>query len=130
MMNKARPKPPSLFGAIDNKCPLTNDLQLATLPPQYRATTPPKYYGDSDPHKFLICYEATITSSRGDEATLAKSFIISLEGTIANWYVRLQPRSIHSWHHLREKFLVYFQGVEKESLPNFCRRFLRRRHKL
>jgi hypothetical protein len=39
---------------------------------------------------------------------LAKSFIISLEGAIANRYARLHPRSIQSWHHLREKVLVNF----------------------
>jgi hypothetical protein len=53
----------------------------------------------------------------------------------------LQPRSIQSWHHLKEKILVNFQGFqaelsieedflscaqyEKESLPDFYRKFLR-----
>jgi hypothetical protein len=67
------------LGAIDRKCPLIDDMQLAPWPPQYRATMLQKYYRDSDPYKFLMCYEATIASSGGDEATLAKSFIISLE---------------------------------------------------
>jgi hypothetical protein len=53
----------------------------------------------------------------------------------------MQPRSIQSWHHLKEKFLVNFQGFqgeltteevflssaqyEKESLLDYCQRFLR-----
>jgi hypothetical protein len=41
--------------------------------------------------------EATIASSQGNSTTFAKSFIISLESTIINWYVRLQPSSITSW---------------------------------
>jgi hypothetical protein len=53
-------------------------------------------------------YEAAITSFGGDETTLFKSFIISLENTIANWYARLPPRSITSWAQLKEKFLVNF----------------------
>jgi hypothetical protein len=141
LMYEAQPQPPLLQGAIDNKCPLANSLQLAPWPPQYRAAPPPKYFGDSDPSKFLMCYEVAIASSVSDEATLAKSFIISLECAIANWYARLQPRSIQSWHHPKEKILVNFQGFqaelntkedclscaqdEKESLPDFCRKFLR-----
>jgi hypothetical protein len=43
-----------------------------------------KYHGNTDPCKFLMCYEAAIASARGDEATLAKFFIISLEDAAAN----------------------------------------------
>jgi hypothetical protein len=83
-MYEAQPQPPLLQGAINNKCPLANSLQLAPWPPQYKVAPPPKYFGDSDPSKFLMCYEAAIALSAGDEITLAKSFIISLEGAIAN----------------------------------------------
>jgi hypothetical protein len=88
-----------------------------------------------------MCYEVAIASSRGDDATLAKSLIISLEGAAANWYSRLPPRSIQSWHQLKENLLINYQGFqaelsieedflsyaqyEKETLPNFCWRFLR-----
>jgi hypothetical protein len=87
-----------------------------------------------------MCYEATIASAGGDDATLAKSLIISLEGTAVNWYSRLPPRCIYSWQQLKEKFLLNFQGFqaehnteedflscaqyEKETLPNFYRRLL------
>jgi hypothetical protein len=54
-------------------------------------------------------YEASIASAAGDNTTLAKSVIIVLENAIANWYARLQPRSITSWVQLKEKFLVNFQ---------------------
>jgi hypothetical protein len=40
------------------------------------------------PHKFPMCYEAAIASSIGDEATLVKSLIISLEDIAVNWYSR------------------------------------------
>jgi hypothetical protein len=42
-----------------------------------------------------MCYEAAIASA--NEATLAKSPIISLEDAVANWYSRLPPRCIYSW---------------------------------
>jgi hypothetical protein len=69
---------------------------------------PTKYYGLSDPQKFLMFYEAAIVSFGEDETTHAKLFIISLENTAANWYARLPPRSITSWAQLKEKFLVNF----------------------
>jgi hypothetical protein len=87
-----------------------------------------------------MCYEATIASAGGDEATLTKSLIISFEDTAANWYSRLPLERIYSWQQLKEKFLLNFQGFqselntkedflscaqrEKETLPNFYRRFL------
>jgi hypothetical protein len=87
-----------------------------------------------------MCYEAAIASVGGDEATLTKSLIISLENTATNWYSRLPPKCIYSWKQLKEKFLLNFQDFqaklstkedflsytqrEKEMLPNFYRRFL------
>jgi hypothetical protein len=84
-----------------------------------------------------MCYEAAISSTGGDEATLSKSIIISLEDAATNWYSRLPPRCIYSWQQLNEKFLVNLQGFqaeldteedflsctqrEKETLPNFYR---------
>jgi hypothetical protein len=38
-----------------------------------------------------MCHEAAIASTGGDEATLAKSLVISLEDEAANWYSRLPP---------------------------------------
>jgi hypothetical protein len=119
---------------------MADNLDQASWPPQYRAVPPPKYYGESDPRKFLMSYEAVIASPRGDDTTLTKSFIISLKNETTNWYARLLLRSIASWAQLKEKFLVDFQGFqaylsmeedffscqiyERETLPNFFRRFL------
>jgi hypothetical protein len=104
-------------------------------------TTPsPKYIGNMDPRKFLMGYEATIALARGDEATLTKSLIISLEDDAANWYSRLLLGCIYSWQQLKEMFLLNFQGFqveldmeedflscaqrENETLPNFYQRCL------
>jgi hypothetical protein len=68
----------------------------------------PKYHGNIDPCKFLMCYEAAIASAGGDEATFTKSLIISLEDVATNWYSRLPPRCIYSWQQLKDKFLLNF----------------------
>jgi hypothetical protein len=57
-----------------------------------------------------MCYEATIASAGGDEATLTKPLIISLEDATANWYSRLPSGCIYSWQQLKEKFLLNLQG--------------------
>jgi hypothetical protein len=128
------------MGTIDPKSPLVEHLQLAPWPLHYRAVPPPKYHGNTDPCMFLTCYEAAIALVGGDEATLAKSLIISLEDAAVNWYSRLPPRCVYSWQHLKDKILLNFQGFqaeldteedffsyvqkEREPLPNFYQRFL------
>jgi hypothetical protein len=127
--------PPPQFGTTNPKSPLANHLQVAPWPPHYRATPSHKYHGNVDPRKFLMSYEAAIASTGGDEATLAKSLIISLEDAAVNWYSSLPLGRIYSWPQLKEKFLLNFQGFqaeldsredfmsctqrEKETLPNF-----------
>jgi hypothetical protein len=134
------PLPPSELGTTYLKSPLANHLQLVPWASHYRATPPPKYHGNTDRRKFLKSYEATIASVGGDEATLAKCLIISLEDAAANWYSRLPPGCICSWQQLKEKFMLNFQGFqakldteedflscvqkEKDTLPNFYQRFL------
>jgi hypothetical protein len=61
-----------------------------------------------------MSYEAVIASAVGDEATLAKSHIISLEDAAINWYSRLPPGCIYSWQQLKEKFLLNLQGFQVE----------------
>jgi hypothetical protein len=92
------------------------------------------------PCKFLMCYEVPIALTGGDEATLAKSLIISLEDAAVNWYFRLSSCCIYPWQHLNDNILLHFRGFQaeldngedflscvqkvRESLPNFYRRFL------
>jgi hypothetical protein len=64
--------------------------------------------------QFLMCYEAAVASSGGNDTTLSKSFIISLKSIATNWYVRLHPRPITSCSQLKEKFRVNFQGFQAE----------------
>jgi TFIIF-interacting CTD phosphatase-like protein len=87
-----------------------------------------------------MSYQVVVASSRGDDATMAKSLIITLEGLALNWYTRLPPLSIESWNGLRDKFLLNFQGYrpdtdalaelslckqqEKETLREYYKKFL------
>jgi hypothetical protein len=87
-----------------------------------------------------MSYQVTVASSGRDDATMAKSFIIALEGPALTWYTRVPPLSIESWKGLRDKFLLNFQGYrpdtdalaelslykqqEKETLREYYRKFL------
>jgi hypothetical protein len=64
-----------------------------------------------------MSYEVDVASSGGDDATMAKSFIIALEGPALTWYTRLPPLSIDSWRSL-------FKQLEKETLREYYRKFL------
>jgi hypothetical protein len=55
-----------------------------------------------------MCYEAAIALAGGDEATLVKSLLISLEDVVANLYSRLPSGCIYSWQQLKEKFLLNY----------------------
>jgi hypothetical protein len=62
-----------------------------------------------------MSYQVAIASSRGDDATMAKSFIIALEGPALTWYTMLPPLSINSWRNLQDKFLLNFQGYRPNT---------------
>jgi hypothetical protein len=125
---------------LDERSPLAPHLQVTPWPANFRAGTYPKYNGSTDPAQYIMSYRVAVASSGGDDATMAKSFIIALEGPALTWYTRLPPLSIDSWRSLRDKFLLNFQGyrpdtdalaklslckqLEKETLREYYRKFL------
>jgi hypothetical protein len=125
---------------LDERSPLAPQLQVSPWPANFRAGTYPKYNGSTDPAQNIMSYQVVVASSRGDDTTMAKSFIIALEGPALTWYTRLPPLSIDSWRSLRDKFLLNFQGYrpdtdalaelslckqqEKETLQEYYRKFL------
>jgi hypothetical protein len=125
---------------LDERSPLAPHLQVSPWPANFRAGTYPKYNGNTDPARYIMSYQVVVASSGGDDATMAKSFIIALEGPALTWYTRLPPLSIDSWRSLWDKFLLNFQGyrpdtdalaelslykqLERETLREYYRKFL------
>jgi hypothetical protein len=91
---------------LDERSPLAPQLQVSPWPANFRAGTYPKYNGSTDLAQYIMSYQVAVASSGGDDATMAKSFIIALEGPALTWYTRLPPLSIDSWRSLRDKFLL------------------------
>jgi hypothetical protein len=91
---------------LDERSPLAPQLQASPWPANFRAGTYPKYNDSTDPTQYIMSYQVAVASSRGDDSTMAKSFIIALEGPALTWYTRLPPLSIDSLKGLRDKFLL------------------------
>ena len=125
---------------LDERSPLALQLQASPWHTNFRAGTYPKYNDSTDPTQYIMSYQVAVASSGGDDATMAKSFIIALEGPTLSWYTKLSARSIDSWKGLRDKFLLNFQGYrpdtdalielslckqqEKETLHEYYKKFL------
>jgi hypothetical protein len=65
---------------LDERSPLAPQLQVSPWPTNFRAGTYPKYNGNTDLAQYIMSYQVAVASSGGDDATMAKSFIIALEG--------------------------------------------------
>jgi hypothetical protein len=81
---------------LDERSPLAPQLQVSPWPANFRVGTYPKYSGSTDPAQYIMSYQVAVASSGGDDAMMAKSFIIALEGPALTWYTRLPPLSIDS----------------------------------
>jgi hypothetical protein len=69
---------------------------VSLWPANFRAGTYTKYNGSTDPAQYIMSYQVAVGSSGGDNAMMAKSFIIILEGPALTWYTRLPSLSIDS----------------------------------
>ena len=81
---------------IDPKSPLSKGIQQSPWPTAYKPITLPKFNGKTDPHQFIMSYEAAVASAGGDNVVLAKSFVIVAEGDALAWYSMLKPSTVYS----------------------------------
>jgi hypothetical protein len=101
------------------------------------------YDGHSYLKQFLMSYEATISSYRGNTASMVKSFVMAVRSVAQTWYSSLRPGTITSWQKLKDMLVTNFQGFQtkqvtaqalfqcmqdhEEYLQAYVRRFLRLR---
>jgi hypothetical protein len=96
--------------AFDDASPLAIELQAIPWPQSYKPPQLPMYDGHSDPKKFLMSYEATISSYGGNVAVMAKSFVMAVRNVAQTWYSTLRPGTITSWQKLKDMLVTSFQG--------------------
>jgi hypothetical protein len=129
--------------AFDDASPLTAELQATPSPPSYKPLQLPMYDWHSDPKKFLMSYEATISSYGGNTAIMEKSFVMVVRSVAQSWYSSLRPGTTTSWQKLKDMLVTSFQGFQtkpvtaqalfqcmqdhEEYMQAYVRRFLRLR---
>jgi hypothetical protein len=87
---------------MDLESPLSIGLQTAPWSPKFKPVSLPKYNNFGNSRQFLTWYESAVNSAKGDDVTLAKSFIITCEGPVLNKYSLLQPHLFCSWVNLKK----------------------------
>ena len=70
----------------------------------------------SDLKRFLMSYEATISSYGGNTAILAKSFVMAVRSVAQTWYSSLHPGTIMSWQKLKDMLVTSFQGFQTKPV--------------
>jgi hypothetical protein len=96
--------------AFDDAFPLATELQATPWPPSYKPPQLPMYDGNSDPKRFLMSYEATISSYGGNTVVMAKSFVMAIRSVAQTWYSSLRTGIITSWQKLKDMLVTNFQG--------------------
>jgi hypothetical protein len=94
---------------FDDASLLAAELQAIPWPPSYKPPQLPMYDGHSDLKKFLMSYEATISSYGGNVAVMAKSFVMAVRNVAQTWYSSLRPGTITSWQNLKDMLVTSFQ---------------------
>jgi hypothetical protein len=74
------------------------------------------YDGHSDPKQFLMSYEATISSYGGNDAVMAKFFVMAVRSVAQTWYSSLRPRTITSWQKLKDMLVSSFHGFQTKPI--------------
>jgi hypothetical protein len=101
---------------FDNASPLAAELHVIPWPPSYKPPQLPMYDGHSDPKQFLMSYEATISSYRGNAAVMAKSFVMAVKNVAQTWYSSLRPGTITSWKKLKDMLVTSFKGFQTKPV--------------
>jgi hypothetical protein len=102
--------------AFDDASPLAAELQATPWPPSYKPPQLPMYDGHSDPKQFLMSYEATISSYEGNNAVMAKSFVMAVKSVAQTWYSSLRRGTITSWQKLKDILVTSFQGFQTKTV--------------
>jgi hypothetical protein len=101
---------------FDDASPLAEELHATPWPQSYKPPQLPMYDGHLDPKQFLMSYEATISSYRGNAVVMAKSFVMAVRSVAQTWYSSLQPGTITSWQKLKDMLVTSFLGFQTKPV--------------
>jgi hypothetical protein len=102
--------------AFDDASPLAAELQTTPWSSSYKPPQLPMYDEHSNPKQFLMSYEATISSYGGNNAVMAKSFVMAVRSVAQTWYSSLRPGTIIFWQKLNDMLVTSFQGFQTKPV--------------
>ncbi|XP_077232522.1 uncharacterized protein LOC143869848 [Tasmannia lanceolata] len=75
------------------------------------------YDGSSDPLEFPLIYSCAMVIRNASDATMCKASSAYLKKDASNWFSRLRPNSIESFHELGKEFVAYFINSRPRKKP-------------
>ena len=73
----------------------------------------PKFNDTGDPRIHLRQYLTVMSIAKAPLSVITKLFVLSLEGTIVNWYYSLEKSIQANWSELFTAFLKHYESVTK-----------------
>ncbi|KAK3042894.1 hypothetical protein RJ639_001167 [Escallonia herrerae] len=95
--------------------PLSEAIQKAKLPPNFRMPQCDLYDGTGDPGEHVYQFETNMLLLQVSDAVMCRAFPTTLRKAAHAWFKSLQPRSIHSFGQLSDLFQKHFV-IPKEEL--------------
>ncbi|GMN64342.1 hypothetical protein TIFTF001_033411 [Ficus carica] len=94
----------------------TPPIMASPYPSRLKMPTIPSYDGSTDADEHVENYQTHMLIQSANDATLCKSFCLTLTGTARQWYRRLPPESIDSFQQLASSFSAVFLGSRTRKL--------------
>uniref|UniRef100_A0A0A8Z6P4 Retrotransposon gag domain-containing protein n=1 Tax=Arundo donax TaxID=35708 RepID=A0A0A8Z6P4_ARUDO len=69
--------------------PLSAGIQVTEWPKGFHTNKIPLYDGSKPSWEFILGYKAAVASAGGDDATMAKAFVLTARGIVFTWYSKL-----------------------------------------
>ncbi|KAK3012487.1 hypothetical protein RJ639_007938 [Escallonia herrerae] len=88
--------------------PLSEAIQKAKLPPNFRMPQCDLYDGTGDPGEHVYQFETNMLLLQVSDTVMCRAFPTTLRKVAHAWFKSLQPRSIHSFSQLSDLFQKHF----------------------
>ncbi|KAK3036711.1 hypothetical protein RJ639_030535 [Escallonia herrerae] len=88
--------------------PLSESIEKAKLPPNFRMPQCDLYDGTGDPGEHVYQFETNMLLIQVSDAVMCRAFPITLRKAVHAWFKSLQPRSIYSFGQLSDLFQKHF----------------------
>ncbi|KAK3006037.1 hypothetical protein RJ639_016316 [Escallonia herrerae] len=88
--------------------PLSEAIETAKLPPNFRMPQCDLYDGTGDPGEHVYQFKTNMLLLQVSDAAMCRAFLTTLRKAAHAWFKSLQPRSIHSFAQFSDLFQKHF----------------------